>query len=57
VNLFLIALVVFVGMWWRNRAIQRSLEGAGAQRGDRFHEMELFSSQSSLEGRPLSKAD
>jgi len=37
VNLFMIALVVFIGIWWRNRAIAKSLENAPRDR-----EMDLF---------------
>jgi len=53
-NLFAIAVVVFVGMWWRNRNL-KPLNTDG--RGDRFTEMELLSA-SSTDGRlPLSKKD
>jgi len=54
-NLFAIAVVVFVGMWWRNRNMVKSLAPEG--RGDRFTELELFSAPSTDGRLPLSKKD
>ncbi len=57
INLFAIALVVFVGMWWRNRNMTRTLNGDGRAGGDRFTELELFSAPSTDGRLPLSKKD
>ena len=54
-NLFAIAVVVFVGMWWRNRNMAKTLNADG--RGDRFTELELFSAPSTDGRLPLSKKD
>lgn len=55
-DLFAIAVMVFVGMWWRNRNMAKTLgpEGRG---GDRFTELQLFSAPSTDGHPPLSKKD